>query len=108
MARRRRATAGIRRVQHPSSRLARRHRHACGLGRSRRRLSVGLSARRRLLLRRQNGGNGGNGDHVNAHDLHAIEVHVMNLRRKLGGTARRCRWIETVRGIGYRFAPAKL
>jgi len=32
----------------------------------------------------------------------------MNLRRKLGGTARRCRWIETVRGIGYRFAPAKL
>lgn len=58
-----------------------------------------------LLLRRQNGGNG---DHVNAHDLHAVEVHVMNLRRKLGGTARRCRWIETVRGIGYRFAPAKL
>ncbi|WP_240741291.1 winged helix-turn-helix domain-containing protein [Microbacterium oleivorans] len=45
---------------------------------------------------------------MNAHDLHAIEVHVMNLRRKLGGTARRCRWIETVRGIGYRFAPAKL
>lgn len=58
-----------------------------------------------LLLRRQNGGGG---DHVSAHDLHAIEVHVMNLRRKLGGDGKRCKWIETVRGVGYRFAPSQL
>lgn len=58
-----------------------------------------------LLLRRQNGSES---DHISAHDLHAIEVHVMNLRRKLGGDGRSCRWIETVRGIGYRFAPAAL
>ncbi|MDP9696629.1 UNVERIFIED_ORG: DNA-binding response OmpR family regulator [Arthrobacter globiformis] len=35
----------------------------------------------------------------------AIEVHIANLRRKLGDNARKPRWVETVRGIGYRMAP---
>ena len=35
-----------------------------------------------------------------------VEVHVGNLRRKLGDDARTARWIRTVRGVGYRLAPA--
>ena len=35
-------------------------------------------------------------------DLRAIEVHMANLRRKLGESASSPRWIETVRGVGYR------
>jgi len=57
-----------------------------------------------LMLRRQSGTHG---EHVSAHDLHAVEVHMMNLRRKLGDDGRSGRWIETVRGIGYRFARAR-
>ncbi len=41
-----------------------------------------------------------------AGDQHLVEVHVANLRRKLGDTARTARWIKTVRGVGYRLAPA--
>ena len=33
---------------------------------------------------------------------HVIEVHIANLRRRLGDTARSSRWIRTVRGVGYR------
>jgi len=36
-------------------------------------------------------------------DAHVIDVHVANLRRKLGDDAREARWILTVRGVGYRF-----
>lgn len=32
----------------------------------------------------------------------AVDVHVSNLRRKLGDSARRPRWIRTVRGVGYQ------
>jgi DNA-binding response OmpR family regulator len=35
----------------------------------------------------------------------AIEVHIANLRRKLSDDPRRPRWVETVRGVGYRLAP---
>ena len=34
---------------------------------------------------------------------HVIDVHVANLRHKLGDTGRRSRWVHTVRGVGYRF-----
>ncbi len=43
---------------------------------------------------------------VSEHDARAIEVHIANLRRKLGDSASDPRWIETVRGIGYREAGA--
>ena len=33
-----------------------------------------------------------------------IDVHIKNLRHKLGGSGRHSRFIETVHGIGYRFA----
>lgn len=42
--------------------------------------------------------------YVSEHDERAIEVHVANLRRKLGESAVNPRWIATVRGIGYRLA----
>ena len=35
-------------------------------------------------------------------DRRAIEVHIANLRRKLGESSTKPRWIETVRGVGYR------
>ena len=35
-------------------------------------------------------------------DDHVVDVHVANLRRKLGDDARAGRYIRTVRGVGYR------
>jgi len=40
-----------------------------------------------------------------ARDAHLIEVHIGNLRRKLGDDSRSGRWIRTVRGVGYRLGP---
>jgi DNA-binding response OmpR family regulator len=59
----------------------------------------GTVVTRRQLLERVWGA-----DHVG--DDHVIDVHVGNLRRKLGDDPDRPRWIETVRGIGYRFVGA--
>jgi DNA-binding response OmpR family regulator len=36
-------------------------------------------------------------------DDHVIDVHIANLRRKLGDDARAGRWIRTVHGVGYKF-----
>jgi DNA-binding response OmpR family regulator len=41
-------------------------------------------------------------EYVSDSDARAIEVHVANLRRKLGESPSSPRWIETVRGVGYR------
>ncbi|MGN6219340.1 MAG: response regulator transcription factor [Microbacterium sp.] len=40
--------------------------------------------------------------YVSDSDARAIEVHMANLRRKLGESPSQPRWIETVRGVGYR------
>jgi DNA-binding response OmpR family regulator len=37
-------------------------------------------------------------------DDHLVDVHVANLRRKLGDSPDRPRFVETVRGVGYRLA----
>jgi len=37
-----------------------------------------------------------------ASDTHLVEVHIGNLRRKLGETRDSVRYIRTVRGVGYR------
>ena len=37
-----------------------------------------------------------------AGDGHLVEVHMGNLRRKLGDDPRNGRYIRTVRGVGYR------
>jgi len=41
---------------------------------------------------------------VNDSDKRAVEVHMGNLRRKLGDSTASPRWLETVRGVGYRLA----
>jgi DNA-binding response OmpR family regulator len=38
-------------------------------------------------------------------DTHLVDVHMANLRRKLGDNAQQARWIRTVRGVGYRLGP---
>ncbi|TAM85816.1 MAG: winged helix family transcriptional regulator, partial [Jatrophihabitans sp.] len=38
-------------------------------------------------------------------DGHLVEVHMGNLRRKLGDSPRHGRFIRTVRGVGYRAGP---
>ncbi len=43
---------------------------------------------------------------VSDNDKRAIEVHVTNLRRKLGDSTHAPRYIETVRGVGYRLSAA--
>jgi two-component system OmpR family response regulator len=40
-------------------------------------------------------------------DERSVEVHIGNLRRKLGDDAQNPRWLQTVRGVGYRLAPAR-
>ncbi|WP_308467835.1 response regulator transcription factor [Rathayibacter soli] len=44
------------------------------------------------------------GGYVSDSDRRTVEVHLANLRRKLGDSSARPRWIETVRGVGYRLA----
>ena len=46
-----------------------------------------------------------NGDPADAAYERTIDVHVKNLRHKLGGAGRHSRFIETVHGVGYRFTP---
>jgi DNA-binding response OmpR family regulator len=38
-------------------------------------------------------------------DGHVVDVHMANLRRKLGDSAQSGRYIRTVRGVGYRLGP---
>ncbi|WP_313813949.1 response regulator transcription factor [Glutamicibacter sp.] len=65
--------------------------------------SPGRVHSKRELARRVNlnGDNHGN-EYVTDSDVRSIEVHVANLRRKLGDSARASQWVETVRGVGYR------
>lgn len=39
---------------------------------------------------------------IGASDERAVEVHITNLRRKLRDDVESPRWLETVRGVGYR------
>ncbi|GAA4375152.1 response regulator transcription factor [Nocardioides caricicola] len=43
---------------------------------------------------------------VNEADKRSVEVHIANLRRKIGDDAGTPKYIETVRGVGYRLADA--
>ncbi|MHC6219748.1 response regulator transcription factor [Arthrobacter sp. MMS24-S77] len=47
------------------------------------------------------------GNYTSEADERSVEVHIGNLRRKLGDDAQNPRWLQTVRGVGYRLAPAK-
>jgi DNA-binding response OmpR family regulator len=41
-----------------------------------------------------------------AGDDHLVDVHVANLRRKLGDEPSSPRFVETIRGVGYRLREA--
>ena len=45
------------------------------------------------------------GSFVTAGEERAVEVHVGNLRKRLGDSSQNPRWVETVRGVGYRMTP---
>jgi len=47
---------------------------------------------------------GGTEGYLSEADGRALHVHITNLRRKLGDVAASPRWVETVRGVGYRLA----
>ena len=57
------------------------------------------------LVRRLRGDEYDTGAYISESDERTIEVHMANLRRKLGDDPRDPRWIKTVRGVGYRLAP---
>ncbi|MFC7401057.1 response regulator transcription factor [Citricoccus sp. GCM10030269] len=44
----------------------------------------------------------GSDSFVSAADQHSVEFHLGNLRRKIGENSRSPRWVQTVRGVGYR------
>lgn len=45
--------------------------------------------------------------YISESDERAVEVHIGNLRRKLGEDPLEPRWLQTVRGVGYRLAPER-
>lgn len=45
------------------------------------------------------------GSAVTARDERVLEVHMGNLRKRLGDSPRSPRWVQTVRGVGYRLTP---
>ncbi|MGC0236928.1 response regulator transcription factor [Arthrobacter sp. SD76] len=45
--------------------------------------------------------------YISEADERAVEVHIGNLRRKLKEDQLQPRWLQTVRGVGYRLAPAR-
>ncbi|SDS57110.1 response regulator transcription factor [Microlunatus soli] len=50
-------------------------------------------------------GDGSTGGYISDNDRRAVEVHLANLRRKLGDPVGKPRFVQTVRGVGYRLAP---
>ncbi|HXD27660.1 MAG TPA: response regulator transcription factor [Arthrobacter sp.] len=57
------------------------------------------------LVRVVRGGSQPADSYVSDFDQRAIEVHIGNLRRKLGEDSKNPRWLMTVRGVGYRLTP---
>lgn len=47
----------------------------------------------------------GENAYISEADERAIEVHMGNIRRKIREDPRQPRWLQTVRGVGYRLAP---
>ena len=49
----------------------------------------------------------GEDTYISDSDERAIEVHIGNLRRKLDEDPKNPRWLQTVRGVGYRLTPVR-
>ena len=56
------------------------------------------------LARTVRGDDADGGTFVSKADERTVEVHVGNLRRKLAEDPNEPRWLQTVRGVGYRMA----
>ncbi|AUZ35680.1 DNA-binding response regulator [Arthrobacter sp. PGP41] len=59
---------------------------------------------RRQLVETLRGGPTLDGSYISESDERAVEVHIGNLRRKLGDDPQSPRWLQTVRGVGYCLA----
>lgn len=57
------------------------------------------------LVRRIRNDPFGSGSYVSTAEERVIEVHMGNLRNRLGDDPKAPKWVETVRGVGYRLAP---
>ena len=57
------------------------------------------------LVRRLRNDPYGSGSFVSAAEERVVEVHMGNLRNRLGDDPKAPKWVETVRGVGYRLAP---
>lgn len=67
--------------------------------------SVGAVRTKADLVRVVRGDRYDRNTYISDSDERAIEVHVGNLRRKLDEDPKAPRWIQTVRGVGYRLTP---
>lgn len=56
------------------------------------------------LARAVRGDDADGGTYVSKSDERTVEVHIGNLRRKLADDPKEPRWLQTVRGVGYRMA----
>lgn len=57
------------------------------------------------LVRRLRNDPYGSGSYVSTAEERVVEVHMGNLRNRLGDDPKAPKWVETVRGVGYRLAP---
>ncbi len=95
-------------AMHPTMRLAEIDGEPVELTRTEFDLMMAILERRRRvatkneLVHQLRGDRGGN---VDDKDRRSIEVHLGNLRRKLDDSTSRPRFVQTVRGVGYRLAP---
>lgn len=59
------------------------------------------------LVRWLRAGEDDHSGYISHADERAVEVHIGNLRRKLGDDPRGPRWLRTIRGVGYCLAPGR-
>ncbi|QDP95028.1 response regulator transcription factor [Microlunatus elymi] len=95
---------------HPQMRLSELDGEPVELTRSEFDLMLAILERRRRVITKNElvlelRGDGSTGGYISDNDRRAVEVHLANLRRKLGDPVGQPRFVQTVRGVGYRLAP---
>ena len=95
---------------HPQMRLSELDGEPVELTRSEFDLMLAILERRRRVITKNElvlelRGDTGTGGYISDNDRRAVEVHLANLRRKLGDPVGKPRFVQTVRGVGYRLAP---